>query len=128
MNIPQDLVYSKEHEWCRVDGDVVVIGITDFAQGELGDVVFLELPEVGDTATTGEEFGTIEAVKAVAELFAPVNGEVTEVNADVIDSPETVNEDPYGNGWMIKISMSDPAELDDLMDASGYEAMIGEGE
>jgi len=128
MNIPQDLVYSKEHEWCRVDGDVVVIGITDFAQGELGDVVFLELPEVGDTVTTGEEFGTIEAVKAVAELFAPVNGEVVEVNAGVIDSPETVNEDPYGNGWMIKISMSDPAELDDLMDSSGYEAMIGEGE
>ena len=128
MNIPQDLIYSKEHEWCRVEGDVVVIGVTDFAQGELGDVVFLELPEVGDTVTTGEEFGTIEAVKAVAELFAPVNGEVIEVNAGVIDSPETVNEDPYGNGWMIKISMSDPAELDDLMDSSAYEAMIGEGE
>ena len=128
MNIPQDLIYSKEHEWCRVEGDVVVIGVTDFAQGELGDVVFLELPEVGDTVTTGEEFGTIEAVKAVAELFAPVNGEVVEVNAGVIDSPETVNEDPYGNGWMIKISMSDPAELDDLMDSSAYEAMIGEGE
>ncbi len=128
MNIPQDLIYSKEHEWCRVEGDVAVIGVTDFAQGELGDVVFLELPEVGDTVTTGEEFGTIEAVKAVAELFAPVNGEVVEVNAGVIDSPETVNEDPYGNGWMIKISMSDPAELDDLMDSAGYEAMIGEGE
>ena len=128
MNIPQDLIYSKEHEWCRVDGDVAVIGVTDFAQGELGDVVFLELPEVGDTTVLGDEFGTIEAVKAVAELFAPVSGEVVEVNAVVIDSPETVNEDPYGNGWMVKISMSDPAELDSLMDSSGYEAMIGEGE
>ncbi|MFC1628893.1 glycine cleavage system protein GcvH [Gemmatimonadota bacterium] len=128
MNIPQDLFYSKEHEWCRVDGDTAVIGVTDFAQGELGDVVFLELPEVGDTVTTGEEFGTIEAVKAVAELFAPVGGEVIEVNAVVIDSPESVNEDPYGNGWMIKISISDPAELDALMDSSGYEAMIGEDE
>ena len=128
MNIPQDLIYSKEHEWCRVDGDVAVIGVTDFAQGELGDVVFLELPEVGDTTVLGEEFGTIEAVKAVAELFAPVSGEVVEVNAIVIDSPETVNEDPYGNGWMVKISISDPAELDSLMDSSGYEALIGEGE
>ena len=128
MNIPQDLIYSKEHEWCRADGDVAVIGVTDFAQGELGDVVFLELPEVGDMTVLGEEFGTIEAVKAVAELFAPVSGEVVEVNPVVIDSPETVNEDPYGNGWMVKINMSDPAELDGLMDASGYEAMIGEGE
>jgi len=128
MNIPQDLIYSKEHEWCRIDGDVAMIGVTDFAQGELGDVVFLELPEVGDTTVLGEEFGTIEAVKAVAELFAPVSGEVVEVNAIVIDSPETVNEDPYGNGWMVKISISDPAELDSLMDSSGYEAMIGEGE
>ncbi|MFC1500636.1 glycine cleavage system protein GcvH [Candidatus Zixiibacteriota bacterium] len=128
MNIPQDLVYSKEHEWCRVDGETAVIGITDFAQGELGDVVFLELPEAGDTAVAGDEFGTIEAVKAVAELFAPLSGEVVEVNAVVMDSPETVNEDPYGNGWMIKISISDPSELDGLMDASAYEAMIGEGE
>ncbi|MFC1529846.1 glycine cleavage system protein GcvH [Gemmatimonadota bacterium] len=128
MNIPQDLVYSKEHEWCRVDGDVAVIGITDFAQGELGDVVFLELPEPGDTITAGDEFGTIEAVKAVAELFAPVSGEVVEVNAGVIDAPETVNEDAYGNGWMIKINLSDAAEVDNLMDAAGYAALIGEGE
>ena len=128
MNIPQDLVYSKEHEWCRVEGDVAVIGITDFAQGELGDVVFLELPETGDTTTAGAEFGTIEAVKAVAELFAPVSGEVIEVNDTVIDAPETVNEDPYGNGWMVKVTMSDASELDNLMDAAAYEAMIGEGE
>lgn len=128
MNIPQDLVYSKEHEWCRVEGNVAVMGITDFAQSELGDVVFLELPEVGDTTTAGEEFGTIEAVKAVAELFAPVSGEVIEVNDTVIDSPESVNEDPYGNGWMIKVSLSDTSEVEKLMDASAYETMIGEGE
>ena len=128
MNIPQDLVYSKEHEWCRVEGDTAVIGITDFAQSELGDIVFLELPETGDTTAAGDEFGTIEAVKAVAELFAPVSGEVIEVNAGVIDAPETVNEDPYGNGWMIKVNLSDTSELDNLMDAAAYEAMIGEGE
>lgn len=128
MNIPQDLVYSKEHEWCRVEEAVAVMGITDFAQSELGDIVFLELPEVGDTITAGEEFGTIEAVKAVAELFAPVSGEVVEVNDTVIDSPESVNEDPYGNGWMIKVSLSNTSEVDNLMDASAYEAMIGEGE
>ncbi len=128
MNIPQDLVYSKEHEWCRIDGDVAVIGITDFAQGELGDIVFLELPEPGDAITAGDEFGTIEAVKAVAELFAPVSGEVVEVNAAVIDAPETVNEDAYGDGWMIKVTLSDAAEVGNLMDAAGYEALIGEAE
>jgi len=128
MNIPQDLVYSKEHEWCRVEGDVAVIGITDFAQGELGDVVFLELPETGDTITAGDEFGTIEAVKAVAELFAPVSGEVVEVNSGVIDAPEAVNEDAYGNGWMLKVNLSDATEVGNLMDAAGYEALIGEGE
>mgnify|MGYP001819609419 CR=1 FL=1 len=128
MNIPQDLVYSKEHEWCRIEGDVAVIGITDFAQGELGDVVFLELPEAGDAITAGDEFGTIEAVKAVAELFAPVSGEVVEVNAGVIDAPEMVNEDAYGAGWMIKVTLSDASEVGNLMDAAGYEALIGEGE
>ncbi len=128
MNIPQDLVYSKEHEWCRVEETVAVMGITDFAQSELGDIVFLELPEVGDTITAGEEFGTIEAVKAVAELFAPVSGEVIEVNDTVIDSPESVNEDPYGNGWMIKVNLSNTSEVENLMDASAYEAMIGESE
>jgi glycine cleavage system H protein len=127
MNIPQELYYSKEHEWCRVEGDVAVIGITDFAQGELGDVVFLELPEVGTPTGVGEEFGTIEAVKAVAELYAPVSGEIVEINEAVVDAPETVNEDPYGAGWMIKIQMNDPSEVDALLDASGYEALIGEG-
>lgn len=127
MNFPQDLAYSSEHEWCRVEGDVAVIGITDFAQSELGDVVFLEFPEVGATTVAGEEFGTIEAVKAVSELFAPISGEVVEVNETVVDSPEMVNEDPYGNGWMIKIKISDPSEVEALMDSVGYEAMIGEG-
>ena len=111
MEFPQDLSYSSEHEWCRVDGDVATVGITDFAQSELGDVVFLELPEVGDAVSAGGEFGTIEAVKAVAELFAPVSGEVVEVNDAIVDSPETVNEQPYGDGWMIKVKMNDPSEI-----------------
>jgi len=128
MNIPQELYYSKEHEWCRVEGDVAVIGITDFAQGELGDVVFLEFPEVGDTLSAGDEFGTIEAVKAVAELYAPISGEVTEINEAAVDAPETVNEDPYGAGWMIKIQMSDSSEVENLLDAAAYEALTGEGE
>lgn len=127
MEFPQDLSYSSEHEWCRVDGDVATVGITDFAQSELGDVVFLELPEVGDAVSAGGEFGTIEAVKAVAELFAPVSGEVVEVNDAIVDSPETVNEQPYGGGWMIKVKMSDPSELENLMNVAAYEAMVGEG-
>jgi len=127
MNIPENLVYSSEHEWCRVEGDMVVIGITDFAQGELGDVVFIELPDTGSSTVTGEEFGTIEAVKAVAELYAPLNGEVMEINDAVVDSPELVNEDPYGNGWMIKIRMSDPTELNELLSAEAYGELVGEG-
>jgi glycine cleavage system H protein len=127
MNIPENLVYSSEHEWCRVEGDTVVIGITDFAQGELGDVVFIELPDTGSSTVVGEEFGTIEAVKAVAELYAPLNGEVLEINDSVVDSPEMVNEDPYGNGWMIKIRINDPAELNALLSAEAYGDLIGEG-
>jgi glycine cleavage system H protein len=126
MNIPQNLLYSSEHEWCRVENDIAVIGITDFAQGELGDIVFLELPEAGTATVAGEEFGTIEAVKAVAELYAPVGGEVVEVNDRVVDSPELVNEDPYGSGWMIKVKLSDPSELDELMSSEAYVEMIGE--
>ncbi len=128
MNIPQELYYSKEHEWCRVEGEIATVGITDFAQSELGDVVFLELPEVGDETGAGDEFGTIEAVKAVAELYAPISGKVTEINEAVVDTPETVNEDPYGAGWMVKIQMSDTSELEALLDAAGYETLIGEGE
>jgi glycine cleavage system H protein len=127
MNFPKDLFYSSEHEWCRVEDDMAVIGITDFAQSELGDVVFLELPEVGSVTTAGEEFGTIEAVKAVVELFAPVSGEVVDVNGEVADSPETVNDDPYGAGWMIKVKLSDPSELDKLLNSGTYEELIGEG-
>jgi glycine cleavage system H protein len=127
MNIPSELKYSKDHEWCRVEGDIAVVGITDFAQSELGDVVFLELPESGAAAAAGKEFGTIEAVKAVSELFAPVSGEIIDVNTAVADTPETVNQDPYGEGWMIKIKMSDPAELERLLDADAYNRLIGEG-
>jgi len=127
MNIPTELLYSKDHEWCRVEGDVATIGITDFAQGELGDVVFLELPDADAATTAGGEFGTIEAVKAVAELFAPVSGTVIEVNQEVVDAPEIINEDPYGAGWMIKVKLDDKAELDNLLDAAGYKELIGEG-
>ncbi|MFO7767557.1 MAG: glycine cleavage system protein GcvH [bacterium] len=128
MDFPSDLKYTKDHEWCRIEGDVAVVGITDFAQSELGDVVFLELPDVGTETVQDEEFGTIEAVKAVAELYAPLSGEITEVNEDVVDEPEKVNEDPYGEGWMIKIKMSDGSEVENLLDAGAYEALVGEGE
>jgi glycine cleavage system H protein len=127
MNIPSELKYTKDHEWCRIEGDVAVVGITDFAQSELGDVVFIELPESGASAAAGKEFGTIEAVKAVSELFAPVSGKIFEVNTAVADTPETVNQDPYGDGWMIKIKLSDPAEVGGLLDAAAYNRLIGEG-
>jgi glycine cleavage system H protein len=127
MNIPDELSYTKEHEWCRIDGDLATVGITDFAQSELGDVVFLELAEVDDTTTANGEFGTIEAVKAVAELYAPIGGTIVEVNQEVVDSPETVNADPYGDGWMVKIAVGDPAELENLLDAAAYRELIGEG-
>ncbi len=124
MNIPEDLKYTKDHEWAKVDSDVVTVGITDYAQGELGDVVFVELPEVGSSVTQDEAFGTIEAVKAVADLYSPVSGEVVEVNEKLVDAPETVNQDPYGEGWMIKIKLNDPSELDKLMDARAYQKLI----
>jgi len=112
MNIPAELKYTKDHEWAKIEGDVVTIGITDYAQGELGDVVFVELPAAGDTVEKGNSFGTIEAVKAVADLFSPISGEVVEVNNLLEDAPETVNKDPYGDGWMVKIKLSDTTELD----------------
>ncbi len=127
MNIPSELKYTKDHEWCRIEGDVAVVGITDFAQSELGDVVFIELPASGSATAAGKEFGTIEAVKAVSELFAPVSGKIVEVNTAVADTPETVNQDPYGEGWMIKIKLSDPAEVGGLLDAAAYNQLIGEG-
>ena len=124
MNIPTELRYTSDHEWAKNEGGVAIVGITDYAQSELGDVVFVELPEVGSHVEKGASFGTIEAVKAVADLFSPVSGEVVEVNALLEDAPETVNKDPYGDGWMVKIKMSDPAEFDGLMDAEAYEKLI----
>lgn len=126
-NVPEDLRYSKDHEWVAFDEQtgVATVGITDYAQGELGDVVFVELPSEGADVTAHAACGTIEAVKAVAELFAPVSGTVAAVNAALEDSPETVNADPYGAGWMLRIELADRAELDDLMDAAGYLEHIG---
>ncbi len=124
MNIPSDLTYTKEHEWLRVDGDVATVGITDYAQGELGDIVYVELPNVGDTVTCMKPFGTIEAVKAVSELFSPVTGTVVEINTALNDDPVVVNRDPYGDGWMVKVQLSDPSELEGLLDAAGYESHV----
>ncbi len=124
MNIPADLKYSKDHEWARIEGDVAVVGITDYAQNELGDIVYVELPEVGTQVEQGKTFGTIEAVKAVSDLFAPVSGEVVEVNEKLNDSPELVNQDPYGEGWMIKIKMSNPDEVNNLLSKEDYEALL----
>lgn len=124
MNIPADLKYTQDHEWVRMDGDMAVVGVTDFAQGELGDVVFVEIETEGETLDKGETFGTVEAVKTVSDLFMPVAGEVAEVNEALADEPELVNKDPYGKGWMIKIKISDAAELAELMDADAYKAMI----
>jgi len=124
MHLPEELKYTKDHEWTRIDGETAVVGITDYAQSELGDIVYVELPEVGTSVKQGESFGTIEAVKAVSDLYAPVSGEVIAVNDKLNDSPELVNRDPYGEGWMIKIKMADPAELEKLLDKSQYEALL----
>src|SRR5918997_6701353 len=123
-NIPEDLHYSKDHEWVRVEGDTGVIGITDHAQGQLGDVVYVELPKVGDTFEAHEVFGSVESVKAVSELYCPVSGEVTEVNESLADDAEKVNADPYGAAWMIRLKLSDPGEVDKLMSAVEYEDYI----
>jgi glycine cleavage system H protein len=124
--VPEDRKYSKEHEWILVDGENGRIGITDHAQGALGDVVYVELPEVGKTVTATEVFGDIESVKAVSELFSPVSGEVVEVNSKVVDSPEMVNADPHGDAWLIVVKMSDLSELDGLMSAAQYQAYLDE--
>jgi glycine cleavage system H protein len=122
---PTDRRYSKDHEWVVVDGDRATIGITDFAQQELGDIVYVELPQAGQQFKTGDVVGTIESVKAVSEIFAPVGGTIVETNQDLDANPETVNQDPHGKGWYCKIEVADPAELETLMDASGYEELIG---
>jgi len=126
MNFPKELKYTEEHEWARKDGDQVIIGITDYAQSELGDVVYLDLPSVGDHFKQNESFGSIEAVKAASDLYMPVSGEVTEVNSVLADTPETINADPYGEGWMIKIKIDSEAELTALMDADGYQEHVGQ--
>lgn len=124
MNIPTELKYTNEHEWIRTEGNIATIGITDWAQSELGDIVFVELPNVGDTFSKGQSFGTIEAVKAVSEMFAPVNGTVVETNSALEDDPMFVNREPYGEGWMIKVELADQSELELLLDAVGYQSII----
>lgn len=120
-NVPEELHYSKDHEWVRVDGDVATVGITDYAQNSLGDVVYVELPKPGETFTANESFGSVESVKAVSEVFSPVSGAVAESNDALSDDPEKVNTDPYGEGWMIRIKMSNPGEVDSLLTAAEYE-------
>lgn len=123
-NIPEDLRYSEEHEWLRLTGDQVTIGITDHAQSQMGDIVFIELPEVGDEITRGEAFGTLESTKAVSELFAPISGKIVEINETLIDAPEAINEDPYGDGWMLRVEPADPSDLDDMLSPEGYQEHI----
>jgi glycine cleavage system H protein len=120
-NVPEDLHYSKDHEWVRVEGNIGVVGITDYAQNSLGDVVYVELPKAGEEFSANESFGSVESVKAVSEVFAPISGAVVEVNETLTDEPEKVNEDPYGQGWMIRVKMSSPGEVDSLLTAAEYE-------
>ena len=124
MQVPDDLRYTRDHEWLRIDGDEAQVGITEYAATELGDVVFVELPQVGTELEQGDEMGSIESVKAVSELFAPVSGEVVEVNDALAEKPELVNTDPYGDGWMIRVKLTTPEEVDELMDAEEYEEYI----
>lgn len=125
MNFPDNLKYTKEHEWVRVEGDVAYVGITDFAQGELGDIVFVEIETLDEELDAEEIFGTVEAVKTVSDLFMPIAGKVLEVNSDLESSPESVNEDPYGKGWMIKVSIKDSSEIDGLLSAADYKTLVG---
>ena len=124
MNIPAELKYTKDHEWVRVEGDIATVGITDFAQGELGDIVYVEVETVDENLDAEEVFGTVEAVKTVSDLFLPVSGEIIEFNESLEDEPETVNTDPYGDGWMVKVKMSDASEVEGLMSADEYKALI----
>lgn len=125
MNIPQELKYTKDHEWVRVDGDYAVIGVTDFAQKELGDIVYVDVDTEGDTVEKDEVFGSVEAVKTVSDLFMPITGEVVEFNEALEDAPELVNNDPYGEGWMIKVTMSDAKELESLLTVEQYKDLVG---
>jgi len=125
MNIPAELKYTKDHEWVKVDGDIATIGVTDYAQGELGDVVYVEIETEGETLDQEEVFGTVEAVKTVSDLFMPVSGEVMEVNEALADAPDLVNQDAYGEGWMVKVKMNDTSQVDSLLSADDYKAEIG---
>ena len=125
MNFPESLRYTKEHEWIRLEGDVATIGITDFAQHELGDIVYVEIETLGQELKSGDVFGTVEAVKTVSDLYLPVDGSITEINPKLNSNPDLVNTDPYGEGWMIKMSVDNPADVDSLMDAAAYEKLIG---
>jgi glycine cleavage system H protein len=124
MNFPSDLRYTKDHEWIKMDGNVATIGITDFAQRELGDIVYVEVETVGKPLEAGAVFGTVEAVKTVSDLFLPVSGTITELNPALAGAPESVNNDPYGAGWMVKMTVNDPKDVEALMDAAGYEASV----
>ncbi len=126
MKIPENLKYTKDHEWVVLNGDIATIGITDFAQGELGDIVFVEIETVGEKLSKEEIFGTIEAVKTVSDVFMPMSGEILEKNENLDESPETINKDPYGKGWMIKVQISDPSEFDELLNAAEYQELIAE--
>ena len=125
MNFPENLKYTKDHEWIQIDGETGIVGITDYAQGELGDVVFVELPSVGKVVKSHDTFGTIEAVKAVSDLYAPVSGSVVAVNPELEKTPEIVNKDPYGKGWMVKIKISNASEVTSLLSASAYKQLVG---
>lgn len=125
MKFPANLRYTKEHEWIKLEGQTATIGITDFAQSELGDIVYVEVETIGKPLSAGEVFGTVEAVKTVSDLFLPVAGTITELNPALANAPELVNSDPYGEGWMVKMTVNDPAEVESLLDAAGYEAVVG---
>ncbi|MBS1772461.1 MAG: glycine cleavage system protein GcvH [Bacteroidetes bacterium] len=125
MNFPENLKYTKDHEWIKVEGNTATIGITDFAQHELGDIVFVDIPTVGKALNAHDTFGTVEAVKTVSDLFLPVSGTITEVNSDLEGTPESVNQDPYGKGWLVKMTVTNPSDVDALMDAVAYQALVG---
>jgi glycine cleavage system H protein len=125
MKVPENLKYTKDHEWVRIEGDIAIVGITDFAQGELGDIVYVEIETEGETLDQEEVFGSVEAVKTVSDLFMPLSGEITEFNGNLESNPEVVNSDPYGEGWMIKIKLSDPSQVAQLLDSKAYNELIG---
>jgi glycine cleavage system H protein len=125
MNIPSELKYTKDHEWIKIDGDIATIGITDFAQGELGDIVYVEVETIGETLDQEEVFGTVEAVKTVSDLFMPVSGEILELNEELANTPEVVNQDPYGKGWMIKVKLTDPSQVEGLLSSEAYSSLVG---